>query len=318
MDNLRGMALGFSTLPPMPRSHQVPVELTHGPFTTRAAARFGISLKQLDGGSYRRLFHSVYMWRGCAITPGLLIAGARLVLPPCAVISGRAAAHLYGLDLWEGQVEAVVPAVSAVRSQPGLLVRHADLPASDVIVRQGMPVTSALRTAFDLARYESYPEGVVCLDAMLQKHLVTHHALLEYLLAHAGVRGVRHADRSLRLSRVGVESPMETRPRLVLVEAGLPDPAVNEPVFGPDRTFLARPDLRIDHVIIEFDGDGHRKRSVFVSDLRRQNRLVEAGYVVLRFTAADVWQRPEQVVRHVRTALGTRRDAPNRPYTGPG
>ena len=37
---------------------------------------------------------------------------------------------------------------------------------------------------------------------------------------------------------------------------------------------------------VEFDGDLHRDRAVFVADLRRQNRLVAAGWTVLRYTSA--------------------------------
>ncbi|TWH71794.1 DUF559 domain-containing protein [Modestobacter roseus] len=50
-------------------------------------------------------------------------------------------------------------------------------------------------------------------------------------------------------------------------------------------------------------GNVHRERDVFVDDLRRQNRLVLAGWVVLRFTSADVLGRPHEVVTAVRRAL---------------
>lgn len=64
---------------------------------------------------------------------------------------------------------------------------------------------------------------------------------------------------------------------------------------------LAWPDRR---VLVEFDGNVHRERRVFVDDLRRQNRLVLAGWTVLRFTSADVLGRPEQVIAAIRAALG--------------
>jgi very-short-patch-repair endonuclease len=56
-------------------------------------------------------------------------------------------------------------------------------------------------------------------------------------------------------------------------------------------------------VLVEFDGDVHRERGVFVRDLRRQNRLVLAGWTVLRFSSADVLGRPQEVVAAVRLAL---------------
>src|SRR5215468_10825192 len=86
----------------------------------------------------------------------------------------------------------------------------------------------------------------------------------------------------------GAESPMESRLRMVLVLAGLPAPAVNQPLYDACGVFLARPYLRIDRVLVEFDGSVHRDAQVFASDARRQNRLLEAGYTVLRYTASDV------------------------------
>ncbi|MBA3409992.1 MAG: DUF559 domain-containing protein [Geodermatophilaceae bacterium] len=57
-------------------------------------------------------------------------------------------------------------------------------------------------------------------------------------------------------------------------------------------------------MIIEFDGAVHRSAERHRDDIRRQNLLVQAGYVVLRYTAADVYQRPTTIVAEVRAALG--------------
>ena len=66
------------------------------------------------------------------------------------------------------------------------------------------------------------------------------------------------------------------------------------------RADLAWPDRR---VLVEFDGDVHRDRDVFVRDLRRQNQLVAQGWIVLRFTSADVLGHPDDVVAQIRRAL---------------
>jgi very-short-patch-repair endonuclease len=55
--------------------------------------------------------------------------------------------------------------------------------------------------------------------------------------------------------------------------------------------------------VIEFDGwRAHSSRGSFVHDRRRQNRLVAAGYVVLRFTWDDLMEQPGEVVRQIRLA----------------
>jgi very-short-patch-repair endonuclease len=98
---------------------------------------------------------------------------------------------------------------------------------------------------------------------------------------------------------------MESVLRWLLHEAGLPAPVLQHTVRNEQGAWLGRADLAWPHrkVLAEFDGDVHRERDVFVNDLRRQNRLVAAGWTVLRFTSADVLGRPEQVVAAVRTAL---------------
>lgn len=101
---------------------------------------------------------------------------------------------------------------------------------------------------------------------------------------------------------------MESVLRWILHEAGLPTPVLQHRVLGAQGEFLGEVDLAWPelHVLVEFDGDVHRERRVFVNDVRRQNGLVLAGWVVLRFTSADVRGRPAWVVETIRRALAGR------------
>ena len=115
------------------------------------------------------------------------------------------------------------------------------------------------------------------------------------------------ADQALRL-RLGrfddlaepAESPMESRLRWSLLQAGLPKPEVQKELLDSDGRFLARADLYYPQarLVIEYDGANHRDR--LVEDDRRQNALVTAGFLLLRFTAAD---RPDAITAQVRRAL---------------
>jgi len=99
---------------------------------------------------------------------------------------------------------------------------------------------------------------------------------------------------------------MESVLRWLLHEAGLPAPELQHVVRDDAGRLLGRADLAWpdQKVLVEFDGDVHRERDVFVNDLRRQNRLVAAGWTVLRFTSADVLGRAHEVVVQIRRALG--------------
>ena len=93
---------------------------------------------------------------------------------------------------------------------------------------------------------------------------------------------------------------METRLRWILAESGLPRPEVQTSLHDAHGRFVGRADLYYPsaRLVIEYDGANHRER--LVQDNRRQNALVDSGYRVLRFTAAD---RPEIVTALVRRAL---------------
>ena len=66
------------------------------------------------------------------------------------------------------------------------------------------------------------------------------------------------------------------------------------------------PDVLFEHarLVVEFDGYAvHAKPEVFEADRRRQNRLVLAGYRVLRYTWKQLTETPEALIAELRAAL---------------
>ena len=96
---------------------------------------------------------------------------------------------------------------------------------------------------------------------------------------------------------------METRLRWLLLRAGLPTPEVQTDLRDADGRLICRADLYYPaaRLVVEYDGANHRER--LVEDNRRQNLLMDAGYALLRFTAADINRQPEVVETLVRRAL---------------
>ena len=66
---------------------------------------------------------------------------------------------------------------------------------------------------------------------------------------------------------------------------------------------IGRPDLyyREQTLGIEYDGAIHNNS--LAEDNQRQNRLLDAGVRLLRFTATDVYNNPESIIKLVRAAL---------------
>jgi len=119
-------------------------------------------------------------------------------------------------------------------------------------------------------------------------------------------RGTRQAREAVRLVDGRAESPPESRVRVLLAQAGLP--AVPQfTVRDRDGAFVARVDLAYPalRVAVEYDGVWHADAAQFRRDRRRLNRLVDAGWVVLHVTAADL-RDPTALVDRVRRLLSSR------------
>jgi len=270
-------------------------------------ARGLLTRAQLAGPAWRRLFRDVYVAADAVVDHLTLCRAAALLLPPGAALSHRCAAMLYGANiLGRGQpVEVTAPAGAGVRSQAGLVVVRSPLPPDEVRSRGGLPATVPLRTAFDLARGPDLVEAVAGVDALLYQRAVRAEAFAGYLAAHPNWNGIRRARRAFALARPRVESVMESRLRLGVVLAGLPEPVVQHDVFDASGRFVARLDLayRGVRVGLEYDGDHHRERATFRHDAVRLNRLRLLGWTVLRFTADDVLRNPDRMIAQIRAAL---------------
>ena len=232
----------------MARLALVPPALTLGPFRAADALAAGLlTVHQLRGSAWHRLFHGVYAERTLPVDHRMLCQAAGLMLPPGGAIGLQSAAHLWGVRGLDpgAAVVVLVPWPLTLRTQPNLVVRRAQLPASDITTLFGVQVTTAVRTAFDLARFLPRVDAVVALDAMLRQAKVSSTALTSYIDGHSWWPGVVAARSALSLSDGLAESPMETRMRLVIVDSGLPVPTAQVKIFpgsgsSPASTGLTR------------------------------------------------------------------------------
>jgi very-short-patch-repair endonuclease len=157
---------------------------------------------------------------------------------------------------------------------------------------------------FDLSAHLSPVEALVATDAAVRAQLTDKDSLARYADLVGGRAGARRL-RSLAVLAQPAESPMETRLRWLLLQAGLPRLEVQVDLHDSEGRFVGRADLfyRKSRLVIEYDGSGHRGR--LVEDNRRQNLLINAGFRMLRFTAADIKNQPDVVALQVRSAIAS-------------
>ncbi|WBB98064.1 DUF559 domain-containing protein [Solwaraspora sp. WMMA2080] len=306
----------------MSRPATVPRELSFEPFSgSRAIAAGLITRRMLNGPHWRRILPDVYVHEGSYRPEDhrMWCVAAAARLPPGAAIHELSAAFLWGIDLLplRGPRQTVVPVHVALpktaRPDPHPRIRYASrtLTPDDITSLSGLPLTTEVRTAFDLGRSLPRAAALGALDAFLHRRLVTRNSLAAYIDTRSGLRGLLQVRDLLALAEPLSESPMESRLRLLLHDAGLPKPTpqyrVKAPSAGKGR-FVARVDLAYPQwrIAIEYEGDHHRERAAFRKDVYRFNALREAGWIALRFTADDVLRRKEQVTQKVRRAIADR------------
>jgi hypothetical protein len=273
------------------------------------ARQAGISDKQLRHRDVVRLSRDTYLPRSVVRDLPARVAAVLLTAPPGATVSHQTAAALSGVAIplqpADGPVHITVSTGSAVRARQDRSIHRSPLSEAEVAQHRGIPMTTPERTWRDLAMLLTPPALLAVTDQLLGMGCPIL-GLQTQLARRPSGRGAARARAVLPVADPRAESPMESVLRWLLHAAGLPRPELQHEVLGPGGRFLGRADLAWPDrkVLVEFDGDVHRERDVFVNDLRRQNRLVAEGWIVLRFTSADVLGRPDEVVAEIRRALG--------------
>jgi hypothetical protein len=289
----------------VPTAARVPPELTRDVFVGSAAVRAGLlTRRQLQGDTWRRLLHDVYVHREVPLTHELRARAAVARLPQ-AVITGRSAAVVWGLELRgaEDEVELTLPPGTHMVRLDGVLARRAALTPADVVVRRGLRTTTPEATACRLASVLDQASAVAAVDQIVGAGVVDL-ASVRHRAAVARGPGSARARAVAALADGLAGSPQETRLRLLMGRWRLPAPVAQFVVRHHGR-FVARvdfgwPALR---VAVEYDGLWHAEDGQFARDRRRLNDLREAGWTVVFVTAADL-RDPDGLRRRIARALG--------------
>lgn len=295
----------------MPPAPQRPPALRGKIFRGPEAIKVGlITQAQLRGKAWRRLMRGVYADAQLPDTHELRCrAAAAYVLPKGSVIAGRSAATLLGpgLSASADPVEVLVPVEGRPRL-PQVLVHTSALAPDERRLVRGIPVTTPVRTCWDLAQWLPLAEAVVLVDRFLAAGLVTAADLASYGAARRGALGGGRFRRVIALADGRAESPQESRLRVALGEAGLPRPEVQWAIYD-DKGFVARTDLAYPErqVALEYDGVWHASTDQLHHDRRRLNRLQAAGWLVIHVTSARLRDDRDALLREIAAVLRARR-----------
>ena len=288
------------------------------PFTRAQARAAGISDHELRGPRYRCLLHGVYVASAVPDTAFVRAAAALLVHPPGAVATHFTAARVRKAPVpahpWE---HVTVARADDRRQRRGLRLHVAALAATDVHVVRGLRISAPERMFVELAAALPLVDLVVVGDWLVGPK--QQHTTVELLVAHCRASTdphVQHAREAASYVRERVDSPMETRLRMLLVLAGLPEPEVNRKLRDDHGTVVLRLDLSYPsvRVAVEYDGRQHVERvEQWERDIERRDDL--DGWRVLTVTSKGIYREPEETIRRVWRALSERGFRPLAPPT---
>jgi very-short-patch-repair endonuclease len=209
------------------------------------------------------------------------------------------------LDPWSILETDPIPwlRIAGHRRVPARVLRCQPGPAHDLLGVRVVPVDTAAR---DLLRFLPVREARALMYRLAQvRGKRPTSELLDRACDEAGPgRGSRQLRSLQHALAEDAHSEAERELLRLLREAGITGFVANLPVRVAGRVLridVAFPDPRL---AIEVDGRAyHSSADRFQADRTRQNKLVNDGWRVLRFTWADIMQRPEMVVAQIRSAL---------------
>jgi hypothetical protein len=196
------------------------------------------------------------------------------------------------------------------RAQRTFVTHRADLARADLARRDGIPVTSLVRTILDLAvdsRERTVRRFIRQADDDKTFDLRAMEDLLARTKGHRGQAKVRAALEIYDETPVFTRSDIEKRFLEVVGEAGLPAPSMNFFVAGYEiDAYWADHRFGVELDIYET----HGSRLSFEEDRERDDELLLVGIETTRVTGPRLARDPDAVVESVRRHLARRASAP--------
>ncbi|MEV7648696.1 hypothetical protein [Arthrobacter sp. NPDC089319] len=246
-----------------------------------------------------RLRHGVYIsapfWRSLKSweRDTWIVRAHHLTTRSALVYSHVSAARLWGFDVWNAPTEIHVAQRSRHGDNSVGVVRHKmTIPADQLVVQDGVRLTTRERTVVDCAKLLPFELATVIADSALRAGAEPKN-ILAIIEEQAGFRNISKARQMMSAASGLSESPGETRLRLKVIGWGFPPPVLQyelETAHGRYRADMVWPEIRL---ILEFDGDakyngGVATDSVLLKERKRETSLMEIGWNFIRVRWADL------------------------------
>lgn len=252
---------------------------------------------------HRLLFRGVYVHRDVEVTTQVRATAALLIAAEDSYVSHQTAALLWGGVVPDDPDMHVTSAGARCKSTG--IVGHRAKRGQAVTVRRGVRLTTPIQTFLDLAQVLDLVDLVVLGDSLVKKRRCQLKDLVEVVKEATGP-GAALARRAAGLVREGVDSPMESRLRMLIVLAGLLEPKVDYRIYDSDGSLLYRFDLAyLGHgLVVEYDGRQHADDpQQWEADVRRDEQLDHWGIRRVVVLSKDIYNTPANTLSRIISAM---------------
>lgn len=280
----------------------LPHDLTNRPFLVAEALAMGLTRRRLKAQD---------LWtptRGVRTKelPTTILERARVfasTAPDDFAFSHVTAAQLLDIPLpyaaEDDLLVHIVTPTAANRVRRAEVRGHRGLESREIVEVHGLPVVAPADTWVDLGELVGPGRPVGLDDLIVAGDAVANIVGDIAPLRHAVERRVRPRGKvtltyAIPRIRVGSWSPMETRSRLMIVRAGLPEPLLNQDVFSRSGRWLGCSDLvwHAQRVVGEYQGvEFHSRLRDQRQDGIRLDGIGRGDWVVVEIVAEDVFER---------------------------
>lgn len=258
----------------------------------------------MRGPGYRQVFRGVLVSSATPPTALQRVRGALVLQHELAWASHASAARIKGAPIPTIADEHVSVAHQKMRRHHKGLRCHVGDPAG-VVVEQGVRVSGDVPMFIELGGQLGLVDLVVVGDWLVRRRGISPTQLVR-ACERSRHKDARKALAAARFVRRDVDSPMETRLRMLLVLAGLPEPEVNLTVRDEEGEVVRKYDLSypLARVAVEYNGKLHVEVvENWEHDLERRADMDEDAWRLIVVIGSGIYKDPLSTLRRVHRAL---------------
>jgi hypothetical protein len=263
------------------------------------------------GGPWRKLLPGVYMTVTGIVSTEQREMAALLHAGPRSVLTGLAAARRHGIrTLTSSTVDVLVPSTASPQSTSFVRVWRTWRMPREFCVDGQIRYVLAGRAVADAARSLTGARDVRGLVAQAIQQQRCSIATLTSELEEGPAKGSTLLRGALAEVADGIRSVAEGDLRILLKRGRVPKPEFNARLYDKDATLIAVVDAWWADAGVAAEVDSreyHYSAEDWQRTMRRHDRLVAQGVLLLHFTPRQIRSAPEEVITQIRAALAAGR-----------